>query len=353
MDLLRELGKWERFVPARRPASAAMLAIIGLALLAAPSLVHAEGGSSLTGNLELRKGDHISLIGNTLADRMQHDGWLETLPPGRFPDHDLVDPQPRLLRRRADDPAPLGRLRHARRVADRAPRPTSSSPSSATTSRSRQRASTSSSTTSTASSSTRSRRSTTARRAPARPLLADRPREPARPHPARRQGEQRAARAATPRPWPRSPRPTASRSSTSSTRRKELYAEAAKPLTINGIHLTADGNRMLAEIIDEALFPERAGVKRDAAALEKLRQAVLDKNFYWFNRYRTVDGYSIYGGRADLQFVGGQTNRVVDAARDGSPRRDDRQPRPADLGRRAGRGPEGRRQQHAAVHPGR
>jgi len=24
-----------------------------------------------------------------------------------------------------------------------------------------------------------------------------------------------------------------------------------------------------------------------------------------------VDGYSIYGGRADLRFVGGQTNRVV------------------------------------------
>ena len=28
---------------------------------------------------------------------------------------------------------------------------------------------------------------------------------------------------------------------------------------------------------------------------------MLDKNFYWFNRYRTTDGYSIYGGRADLQ----------------------------------------------------
>ena len=38
---------------------------------------------------------------------------------------------------------------------------------------------------------------------------------------------------------------------------------------------------------------------------------MIDKNFYWFNRYRTVDGYSIYGGRADLRFVDGQTNRVV------------------------------------------
>jgi len=29
--------------------------------------------------LVLNPDDHISLIGNALADRMQHDGWLETL----------------------------------------------------------------------------------------------------------------------------------------------------------------------------------------------------------------------------------------------------------------------------------
>src|SRR5207249_8533454 len=39
---------------------------------------------------ELHKGDHICLIGNALADRMQHHGWLETLIYARFPDHDLV-----------------------------------------------------------------------------------------------------------------------------------------------------------------------------------------------------------------------------------------------------------------------
>ena len=40
--------------------------------------------------LELEKGDHICIIGNTLADRMQHDGWLETYLHSRFPEHDLV-----------------------------------------------------------------------------------------------------------------------------------------------------------------------------------------------------------------------------------------------------------------------
>src|SRR5690606_10055026 len=40
--------------------------------------------------LTLNKGDHIAIIGNTLADRMQHDGWLDTMLHARFPAHDLV-----------------------------------------------------------------------------------------------------------------------------------------------------------------------------------------------------------------------------------------------------------------------
>ncbi len=91
----------------------------------------------------------------------------------------------------------------------------------------------------------------------------------------------------------------------------ERYAQAGSPLTINGVHLNEAGNRALAELVDGALFgPDRVG-SRTPSALEKLRQAVLDKNFYWFNRYRTVDGYSVYGGRADLRFVNGQTNKEV------------------------------------------
>src|SRR5260370_13740964 len=40
--------------------------------------------------LPLHKGDHICLLGNALADRMQHHGWLETLLQSRFPEHNLV-----------------------------------------------------------------------------------------------------------------------------------------------------------------------------------------------------------------------------------------------------------------------
>lgn len=91
---------------------------------------------------------------------------------------------------------------------------------------------------------------------------------------------------------------------------RDLYSISEKPLTINGIHLNEFGDKLVGNIIARALT---GGVdaKQDAGVLEKLRAAVLEKNFFWFNRYRTVDGYSIYGGRADLKFVAGQTNRVV------------------------------------------
>ena len=40
--------------------------------------------------LELKPGDHIALVGNTLADRFQHSGHLESLIVAKHPKHDLV-----------------------------------------------------------------------------------------------------------------------------------------------------------------------------------------------------------------------------------------------------------------------
>ncbi len=91
---------------------------------------------------------------------------------------------------------------------------------------------------------------------------------------------------------------------------KALYARQKGPFTINGIHLNERGNREVAGFIDTALFGQLA-TPRDEKLLEQVRQAVVQKNFTWFQRYRTTDGYSIYGGRADLRFVRGQTNREV------------------------------------------
>jgi hypothetical protein len=89
----------------------------------------------------------------------------------------------------------------------------------------------------------------------------------------------------------------------------QLYAQVKKPLTINGVHLTAQGNHMVSEWIDLDLFGTPP--KYDHDKLENIRSTVQDKNFHWFQRYRVTDGYSTYGGRAWLKFVGGQTNYEV------------------------------------------
>ena len=50
----------------------------------------ASGPARAADNFELRPGDHVCVIGNTLADRMQHSGWLEALLYSRYPNHKLV-----------------------------------------------------------------------------------------------------------------------------------------------------------------------------------------------------------------------------------------------------------------------
>src|SRR5436190_294110 len=50
----------------------------------------AAGLASAADKLELKSGDHIAIIGNTLADRMQHSGYFEALTYDKFPKHDLV-----------------------------------------------------------------------------------------------------------------------------------------------------------------------------------------------------------------------------------------------------------------------
>src|SRR5262245_11639864 len=59
--------------------------------VAAFGILVAFSGTALRGApLELKKGDHICIIGNTLAERMQHYGGLEILIHSRFPIHELV-----------------------------------------------------------------------------------------------------------------------------------------------------------------------------------------------------------------------------------------------------------------------
>src|SRR5947207_1298134 len=62
-----------------------------LASVAAVALLWTmSAGSLAAAPFVLQAKDHICIIGNTLAERMQFDGWLETHLHARFPKHELV-----------------------------------------------------------------------------------------------------------------------------------------------------------------------------------------------------------------------------------------------------------------------
>ncbi|MBK8247670.1 MAG: hypothetical protein IPK85_09770 [Gemmatimonadetes bacterium] len=90
---------------------------------------------------------------------------------------------------------------------------------------------------------------------------------------------------------------------------QRLYEESTAPLTRNGIHLTSEGNRRIAEVIVRAVLGTRPS--GDAAKVAAVRTAVLDKNLYWFNRFRATDANDVWGSRSTLAFTNGQTNYDV------------------------------------------
>ena len=83
----------------------------------------------------------------------------------------------------------------------------------------------------------------------------------------------------------------------------KLYASTGKPLTQDGFQLTEHGDEVIAGVIVNALFPDTPAPKASAADTKRLREAVVDKDFYWFERYRTVDGYNVYSGRSQMRYA--------------------------------------------------
>ena len=83
---------------------------------------------------------------------------------------------------------------------------------------------------------------------------------------------------------------------------QELYAEAARsgqPLTINGVHLSEAGEaKLIAKI-----FPQVFGQPAPTGDLASLRTVVNAKSDLWHSRYRTMDGYNIYGERSKIAYV--------------------------------------------------
>ncbi|MCH2212093.1 MAG: GDSL-type esterase/lipase family protein [Fuerstiella sp.] len=91
----------------------------------------------------------------------------------------------------------------------------------------------------------------------------------------------------------------------------QMYTTADEPLTLNGIHLLEHGNQKLAEHIVGVLFGEAAQIQKSGTAWPKLQAAVLDKNLHWFSRYRVVDEYNVFGGRSRLAWFGQSNGDVM------------------------------------------
>ena len=90
---------------------------------------------------------------------------------------------------------------------------------------------------------------------------------------------------------------------------QQLYQQSKTPLTFNGIHLTEAGYKALAPVMFKSLFGSDA--PPIDASVEKIRAAVQEKNEMWFSRYRTVDGYNIYGGRSAQAYQPGKGGSIV------------------------------------------
>lgn len=90
-----------------------------------------------------------------------------------------------------------------------------------------------------------------------------------------------------------------------------LYRDAAaqnRSLTFNGIFLTEAGDKALAPVLFKALF----GDAPPSGDRERLRVAINEKNAQWHARYRTVDGYNVYGGRSALAYQPGKGPFISD-----------------------------------------
>ena len=256
-----------------------------------------------TEKLELEKGDHICIIGNTMAERMQHDGWLEYLTHVAHPEHELTirnlgfsadtltlrlrsrdfgSPQDWLTKCRAD--VVLAFFGYNESWAGEAGLPQFKQDLKAFIKDTEAQQYNGQSA------------PTLALIGPTR-LLKDR----AGANENIKMYNQAMAEVAA----------------EMQVRFVDLYSKADEPGTrFNDVHLNSKGNESVALSIVFQLFhhlfytPSERDEEFDNQHAS-LRQAVLDKNWHWFHRYRTTDGFSTYGGRADLKFTDGQTNREV------------------------------------------
>lgn len=271
-----------------------------LALAGIPLGTHAAETPRLT----LNRADHVALVGNTLADRMQHSGYFETLLVARFPEHDLVvrnlavagdeivtrhrsenfgSPDDWLRKVQADVILAFFGFNESFRGPDGLPGFKAELRDYLEQVRGQ---------------------NYSGRGAPRvvlfSPIAAERHRDPNFPDPAPLNANLALYTAAM-----------AEVAGAAGVRfvdlfspSQRLYAEATqagRSLTVNGLHLSEAGDALLAPVLYEGVFGERPPM----GDFTSLRSAINEKNWQWHQRYRTVDGYNVYGGRSQLSYESG------------------------------------------------
>ncbi|MEY3959029.1 MAG: hypothetical protein RJA37_1632 [Verrucomicrobiota bacterium] len=87
---------------------------------------------------------------------------------------------------------------------------------------------------------------------------------------------------------------------------QQLFAKSSVRLTVNGVHVNAEGDRALAPLQFVGTFGRKA-----PEVDEKVRAAVNDKSTEWHHRYRTVDQYNIFGQRSRIKYEGVDNATVI------------------------------------------
>lgn len=272
--------------------------LVALGLVAATWVGAAE-------KLELKPGDHVAIIGNTLADRMQHSGYFEALTYDKFPKHQLVfrnlafsadevalrprsadfgTPDEWLTKVQADVVLAFFGFDESFKGAEGLPKFQSDLEKFIQDTR---------------------KANYSGKGAPrlvlVSPIAAEKHKDPNFPDPApiNRQLE----------PYVKAMREVAAANNVPFVdlfaASQKAYASAKKSLTINGIHLSDDGYKALAPAMFAQIFGENAPAMQ-STGFENLRAAINDKNKVWFSRYRTMDGYNIYGGRSKEAYAPGK-----------------------------------------------
>ncbi|MBL9076796.1 MAG: dehydrogenase [Planctomycetes bacterium] len=240
--------------------------------------------------LELRRGDHVAILGSALADRWQHTGWFEAHLQATFPSHELVV---RTLAVAGDEVTTwhrsdgfgsrdewLANVGATVVIACYGSNESHAGAAGLPAFRAALRAFVD------------DLRSRSLRVALCTPIAAERHRDPAFPDPTQRNTELAAYAAAVQEVAAAAAVPCVDLF-TASLALYALAAAADRSLTVNGLHLDDEGDRQLAPVLCRGLFGDEP-----APVASLLLAEVRAKSRCWHQRYRTIDGYNVFGGRS-------------------------------------------------------